>query len=126
MNTWRFAAILAAGAALALSPTYAGAKAAAKAASLGVQFSGTPEGAEVTAMLPDRGGAAIGFKIGDLLIEAGGQPISQEVLQAYMKEKKEGDRLSFKVKRAGAVVELTGKAMAAPEGAPAPTAPPQE
>ena len=128
MNKLSFAAMLAAGAALALSPAHVAAQAAAKPVSLGIQFSGNPEGteAEVIQMLPGRTGAAIGFKVGDILIEAGGKPVSREVLMAYMKEKKEGDQLSFKVRRAGAVIELTGKGMAAPEGAPALTAQPQE
>ena len=99
-----------------------------KAVSLGVQFSGNPEGteAEVVKMLPDRTGAAIGFRVGDILIEAGGKPVSREVLMAYMKEKKEGDQLSFKVRRGSAVVELAGKGMAAPEGAPPLTPQPEE
>lgn len=127
MNQLKFAAILAAAAAFALSSAHVAAQAAAKPVSLGIQFSGNPEGteAEVTAMLPDRTGAAIGFKVGDIVIEAGGKPISREVLMAYMKEKKEGDQLSFKVKRSGAVIELTGKGMAAPEGSPPLPPPPQ-
>jgi S1-C subfamily serine protease len=128
MNKVKFAAILAAGAAFAMSPAHVAAQAAAKPVSLGIQFSGNPEDteAEVVRMLPDRTGAAIGFKVGDILIEAGGKPISQKVLRAYMNEKKEGDQLSFKVKRAGAVIELTGKGMAAPEGAPPMTIQPEE
>jgi S1-C subfamily serine protease len=127
MNSLKFAAILAAGAALALSPAQVAAQATAKPVSLGIQFSGNPEGteAEVVKMLPDRTGAAIGFKVGDILIEAGGKPVTREVLMAYMKEKREGDQLTFKVKRAGAVIELSGKGMAAPEGAPAMTAQPE-
>ncbi len=114
-------------AALALSPAQVAAQAAAKPVSLGIQFSGNPEGteAEVVKMLSDRTGAAIGFKVGDILIEAGGKPVTREVLMAYMKEKKEGDQLSFKVKRGGGVVELTGTGMAAPEGAPALIAQPE-
>lgn len=128
MNQLNFAVILAAGAALALSPAHLAAQGTAKPVSLGIQFSGTPEGteAEVVQMLPDRTGAAIGFELGDVLVEAGGKPVSREVLMAYMKEKKEGDPLSFKVRRAGAVIELTGKGMAAPEGAPPMTAQPDE
>ena len=120
MNKLNFAAILAAGAALALSPTHVAAQATAKPVSLGIQFSGVPGGteAEVVKMLPDRSGAAIGFKVGDILIEAGGKPVSREVLMEYMKQVKVGDQLSFKVKRAGQVLELTGKGMAAPEGSP--------
>ena len=122
MKQFRLAAFLAAGAALALAPAHVAAQ-AAKPVSLGVQMNVTPEaeGPEVVAMLPDRTAAAVGFKIGDILLEAGGKPISREVLDAYMKQLKEGDQVSFKVKRAGAIVDLTGKAVAAPEGAPAPT-----
>ena len=125
MNHLKLATILAA-AALALSPTQAAAQETSKPVSLGIQFSGTADGsgAEVVKMLPDRTGAAIGFKVGDILIEAGGKPISQEVLMAYMKQVKVGDQLSFKVKRAGQVIELTGKGMAAPEGS-APLPPPE-
>lgn len=128
MNRSNLALLLAAAAVLALPPADAAAQPAAKPVSLGIQFSGNPEGteAEVVQMLPDRTGAAIGFKLGDVLIEAGGKPVSREVLMAYMKEKKEGDQLSFKVRRAGAVVELAGKGMAAPEGAPPMTPKPEE
>ncbi|HWH17679.1 MAG TPA: PDZ domain-containing protein [Allosphingosinicella sp.] len=130
MNKFKFAAIFAAGAALALSSAQVAAQEEAKPISMGMKLEhvteGGTEGGEVTAMLPDRTGAALGFKVGDILIEAGGKPITPEVLREYMKDKKAGDQLSFKVKRAGAVVELTGKALPAPEGAPAPTAQPQE
>lgn len=119
MNKLNFA-VLAAGAALALSPAPVAAQAAARPVSLGVSFQVTPDGPTVAEILPERGGEALGLKIGDIMVEAGGKPISQEVLQAYMKQLKPGDPMSFKVKRAGAVVELTGKAMATPEGAPAP------
>ncbi len=123
MNRLNFAAIFAAGAALALSPVQLAAQTAARPVSLGIQFAPNPEGteAEVVQMLPDRTGAAIGFKVGDILVEAGGKPISREALMEYMKQSKEGDQVSFKVKRAGAIVELTGKGMAAPEGSPTPT-----
>jgi S1-C subfamily serine protease len=119
------AAVLAAGAVLALSPAHVAAQAAAKPVSLGIAFAPTAEGAEVVQMLPDRTGAAIGFKVGDILIEAGGKPISQEVLMDYMKQLKDGDQVSFKVKRGDAVVELAGKGMAAPEGSPPLPPPPQ-
>ncbi len=127
MNRLNFAAIFAAGAALAMAPVQLAAQSAAKPVSLGIQFAPNPEGteAEVVQMLPDRTGAAIGFKVGDILIEAGGKPVSREVLMDYMKQVKEGDQVSFKVRRAGAVVELTGIGMAAPEGAPPITAQPQ-
>lgn len=127
MNRLKIASILAAGAAIALSSTHVAAQTSAKPVSLGIQFSGNPEGneAEVVQMLPDRTGAAIGFKVGDVLIEAGGKPLSREVLMAYMQQVKEGDQVSFKVRRAGAIVELSGKGMAAPEGAPPMTPQPE-
>jgi C-terminal processing protease CtpA/Prc len=125
MNKLKFAAILAAGATLALTPAHIAAQAAAKPVSFGAQLKPHAEGGEVAALLPDRTAASLGFKVGDILLEAGGLPISQEVFRAYMKDKKEGDQLSFKVKRAGVVVDLIGKALAAPEGAPAPGAQPQ-
>ncbi len=125
MIKFNLAAVLAAGAVLALSPAHVAAQAAAKPVSLGIAFAPTAEGAEVVQMLPDRTGAAIGFKVGDVLIEAGGKPISQEVLMEYMKQLKDGDQVSFKVKRGDAVVELAGKGMAAPEGSPPLPPPPQ-
>ena len=126
MTKSNIATVVAACAALALSPADAAAQARAKPVSLGIAFSGSPDGAEVMEMLPDRTGAAIGFKVGDILIEAGGKPVSRDVLMDYMKQLKEGDQVSFKVKRGDAVVELTGKGMAAPEGSPGLSAPPPE
>lgn len=126
MNKLKFGVVLAAIAALALSPAHVAAQAAGKPVSLGVKIQVNSEGPEIVEMLPDRTGAAIGFKVGDILLEAGGKPISQEVLQDYLKQAKEGDQVSFKVRRAGAVVDLTGKAVAAPEGAPPPPDQPQE
>lgn len=122
MNKLTFVTILVAAVALALSSADVAAQTAAKPVSLGVQFLVTEDGPEVTDMLPDRTGVAIGFKVGDILIEAGGKPISEAVLMEYLQAKKAGDQLSFKVKRADAVIELTGKALAAPAGAPAPGA----
>jgi S1-C subfamily serine protease len=116
MTKLNFAAIFIAGSALTLSPGPVVAQAPAKAVSLGIQFAGNPENdeAEVMKMLPGRTGAAMGFKVGDILTEAGGKPVSREVLTDYLKDKKEGDQLSFKVRRGDNVIELTGKAMAAP------------
>jgi S1-C subfamily serine protease len=134
MNKLNLAAVLAAGASLALSSAPlaaqatqdpAAARPAGKPGLLGVQIMLKPEGPEIVEMLPDRTAAAIGFKVGDILLEAGGKPISEEVLQDYMKQLKVGDPVSFKVRRAGAVVDLTGKAVGAPEGAAAPAAQPQ-
>jgi C-terminal processing protease CtpA/Prc len=126
MNRSKLAFLFAAaGAALALSPTQLAAQATGKPGLLGVQIEVKPEGPEITQMLPDRTAAAIGFRVGDILLEAGGKPISQEVLMDYMKQLKVGDQVSFRVKRAGAVVDLAGKAVAPPEGAPAPAVQPQ-
>lgn len=126
MKTLKFAAILTAGATLALSHIPSAAQAAANPVSLGVKIQVKPEGAEIVEMLPGRTAAAAGFKVGDILLEAGGKPISPEVLQEYLKQAKVGDQLSFKVKRADAVVELSGNAVATPEGEPAPPAQPQQ
>jgi predicted metalloprotease with PDZ domain len=126
MNKLNFAAILAAGAALALSPAHVAAQAEAKPVSMGIRLKPHAEGGEVAVLLPGLTGAAVGFEVGDILIEAGGTPVSPKVLQEYMKTVRAGDQVSFKVKRAGAVVELTGKGVAAPEGASAPMAQPQE
>jgi S1-C subfamily serine protease len=109
MNKLKFAAILAAGAALALSPAHAAAQAGPP-----IQLKQHPEGAEV--MIVNEAGAALGLKVSDVVLEVGGKPISREVLQEYMQSKKEGDPVSFKVKRAGAVVEVTGKAPPPPQG----------
>jgi S1-C subfamily serine protease len=124
MTRFKLAALLAAGASLALPSAHAAAQSVTKTISLGVQMAVRPEGPEVVAMRPDRTAAAAGFKVGDILLEVGGKPVSQEVLQAYLKQTKEGDQVNFKVKRAGAVVELSGKAVGVPEGEPAPTGQP--
>ena len=124
MKTVKFAAILAAGASLALAPAPVAAQAAKPF--YGIQIQVTPEGPKVVEVMPGFTADAIGLEVGDILLEAGGKPISQEVLQEYQKDKKVGDELTFKVNRAGAVVELTGKAVAAPEAAPAPPAQPQQ
>ena len=118
MNNLKFATIFAAGAALALSPALAAAQPSANPISMGMKLEhvteGGMEGGKVTAMLPGRTGAALGFKVGDILIEAGGKPITPDVLREYMKDKKGGDQLIFKVKRGDEVVELKGNAVAAP------------
>jgi S1-C subfamily serine protease len=107
MNKLKFASILAAGAALALSPAYV-------AAQGGPPLKQHPEGAEVMSAAGPIAG--LGLQVGDIVLEVGGKPISPQVLQEYMSSKKEGDPVSFKVKRAGAIVEVTGKAPAPPQG----------
>ena len=107
-------ALIAAGAALALSAT----QAAANPISMGVKFDHVTvdgkEGGKVLAIMPGRTGAAIGFKVGDILIEAGGRPITPAVLKDYVQSKKPGDALTFKVMRGAEVVELKGNAVAIP------------
>ena len=122
MSKLKVVAILAFAAALA--PVQAAAQ-AAKPISMGIQLTQVPENPEVTTVLPGRTGAALGFKVGDILIEADGRPVSREVLLEYMKDKKAGDELVFKVKRGGDAVELRGKGLAAPPDA-APPLEPQE
>lgn len=120
MNRLNFAVIVAAGSALAMSPTHVAAQAPANSVSLGIALMPGEEGPEVAKVFPNRGGEALGLKVGDIVVEAGGMPISPEVLQAYMKQLKPGDQMRFKVKRTGAILELTGKAMATPKNSPAP------
>ena len=107
MNKLKFAAILAAGAALALSPAHVAAQEGPP-----IQLKQHAEGAEVSIMPSDGPAASLGLKVGDIVLEVGGKPITREVLQEYMMSKKEGDPVSFKVKRAGAVVDVNGKAPA--------------
>ena len=107
MNNFKFARILAASAALAVAPAHVAAQGGPP-----IQLKQHPEGAEVAVMVADGPAAPLGLKVGDIVLEVGGKPISREVLQEYMKSKKEGDQVSFKVKRAGAVIDVTGKAPA--------------
>ena len=111
MNKFKLAAILAAGAALTLPAAQAAAQAGPP-----IQLKQHAEGAEVIVMDAAGPAAVLGLKVGDIVIEVGGKPISREVLQEYMMAKKEGDPVSFKVKREGALVDVTGKAPAPPQG----------
>ena len=111
MNKLNLGALLAAGAALALSPAPVAAQAGPP-----IQLKPHPEGAEVVVMAPDGPAATLSLKVGDIVLEVGGKPISPQVLQEYMQSKKEGDPVTFKVKRAGAVMEVTGKAPPPPAG----------
>lgn len=121
MNKLKFAAIVALGVAMALSPAQIAAQEAAMPLSLRVNLDHTAEGdTQVTAILPGGTGAALGFRVGDILLDADGKPMSPEVYNAYMKDKKEGDDLVFKVKRGDAVLELRGKGVAAPAQAARP------
>ena len=66
MKTLKFAAILTAGATLALSHIPAAAQAAANPVSLAVKIQVKPEGAEIVEMLPGRTAAAAGFTVSHL------------------------------------------------------------
>jgi S1-C subfamily serine protease len=120
MNKLKFAAILAAGAALAMSPAHAAAQSGPP-----IQLRPHPEGAEVIVLVPDGPAAGLGLKIGDIVLEVGGKAISPQVLQEYMSSKAEGDEVRFRVKREGAVVEVIGRAPPRPGGASGPAAQPQ-
>src|SRR3954467_2199544 len=111
MNKLSFTAILAAGTALALSPAQVAAQGGPP-----MQLKPHPEGAEVATMAPDGPAVGLGLKVGDIVLEVGGKPISPQVLREYMQSKKEGDPVTFKVKRAGAVMDITGKAPPPPAG----------
>ena len=117
MNNFAYAAMLAAGTALALSPAPAVAQTEGKPISMGIRISGTPAGPAVALVMPGRTAEALGFKVGDVLVDAGGNPVSPQVLEAYMDGKKAGDALTFTVKRGDALIELKGKGLAAPEAA---------
>jgi S1-C subfamily serine protease len=105
MNNLKFVAVLVAGAALAVSPAHVAAQAGPP-----IQLKQHPEGAEVASLDSDGPAASLGLKVGDIVLEVGGKPISQQVLQEYMSSKQQGDPVSFKVRRADAVIDVDGKA----------------
>jgi hypothetical protein len=81
---------------------------------LGLSLEKHADGALIRTLAPGGTAAAMGAKAGDVIVELGGSPISPQVVQEYLQKTKVGDRVTMKVKRDGAIVELTGKAMAAP------------
>jgi CubicO group peptidase (beta-lactamase class C family) len=81
---------------------------------LGVSLEQHPEGALVASVLPDGTAAAMGVRVGDIIVELDGKPMSPQVVQEYLQKTKIGDRVTMKVKRTGAIMELIGKAMARP------------
>ena len=119
MDKFKFAAILAAGAALTLSPAHVAAQ-TAQQVDMAFGLQPHPEGAQVTWVAPGGTAAAMGLNVGDIVVEVGGKPISPEMFQAFLQNKKVGDQLSFKVKREGVFVELTGKALPLPPPPPPP------
>jgi S1-C subfamily serine protease len=113
MNKFKIAAILAAGAAIALSPANVAAQSAPPFI-MGFGLKQNAEGAEVAFIGPGSTAAALGLKIGDIITELDGKPISPEVANAHAQKTKLGDEVKVKVKRDGAIVELTAKAVPAP------------
>ena len=81
---------------------------------LGLSLEPHADGALVRTVAPGGTAAAMGVKVGDVIVELDGKPISPQVVQEYLQKTKIGDQVTLKVKRGGAVIELTGKAMAAP------------
>lgn len=85
---------------------------------LGLSLEKHPEGALVRSVTPGGTSAAMGVKPGDIIVELGGQPVSPQVVQAYVQKTKIGDQVTMRVKREGAIMDLIGKAMALPPQPP--------
>jgi CubicO group peptidase (beta-lactamase class C family) len=81
---------------------------------LGLSLEQHPEGALVRVVAPGGTAAAMGVRVGDVIVELDGKSISPQVVQEYLQKTKIGDQVTTKVKRGGAIMALTGKAMAAP------------
>jgi S1-C subfamily serine protease len=118
-NYWRrimkklnLTAILAAGA-LALSPALVSAQ-PAQPWMMGYGLKAHPEGAQIGIVAPGGTAAAMGLKAGDIIMELNGKPISQQLVEEHSQKTKLGDEVKLKVKRAGMVTELTGKAIPQP------------
>lgn len=120
MKKFKFAAILAAGAALALSPAYVAAQAGAQTFHMGIQAQAHADGALISNVDPRGTAAAMDLKVGDIVLELDGKPISPQVAQEHTQRTKVGDRVSMKVKREGAIIELTGTAVGKPAAAAQP------
>jgi hypothetical protein len=81
---------------------------------LGLSLETHADGALIRAIAPGGTAAAMGAQVGDVIVELGGSPIGPQVVQEYLQRTKIGDPVTMKVKRGGATVALSGKAMAAP------------
>lgn len=98
MTKFKFAAILAAGAAFALSPAYA---------QLPFQPKHADEGIQLLNIQAGSGADQFGFKSGDVIVEQDGKPINGHSAVGYIMNIKKGDKAVFKVKRGDQYIELT-------------------
>jgi S1-C subfamily serine protease len=81
---------------------------------LGLSLEPHAEGARVTAVTPEGTAEAMGVQAGDIIVELDGKPVSPRVVQEFVQKTKIGDQVILKIKRAGAVRELTGIAKPRP------------
>lgn len=104
-------------AALMLAPSATAQQGPAPAVALGIGLEEDPEGAKIASVLPGATGSEIGIEAGDIIIRVGGRTVTgPQVVSDYVRSLKVGDPVSIVVKREGRTLELTGKAMARPEG----------
>ena len=88
---------------------------------LGVGLEEDPQGPKIVSIVPGGTAAAIGMQPGDILLQVGGRAITApQVVSEYLQTLRVGDPVSIAVRRDGRTVQLTGKAVARPEGPPAP------
>ena len=86
---------------------------------LGMALQNTPEGARVAGVLPTGTAAAMGVQPGDIILQVGGRPLTgPQVWSAYVQSLRVGDRVTFRVRREGRELELTGTAQAASPAPP--------
>ncbi|WP_373488782.1 kelch repeat-containing protein [Blastomonas sp.] len=108
----------AASAALLIATTVMAQQNGPPAVAFGFGLEPGPQGPKVNAVMPGATAAAMGIQPGDILLQVGGKPVTgPQVLTDYIESLKVGDRVSVVVLREGRSVELTGTAMARPEGA---------
>ncbi len=76
----------------------------------------------IAQVAPGSPGEAMGVKVGDVIVEANGSPIATVAdLQKAFADKVAGDDVSFKLERAGAIVEVAGKLGEQPTPEPPPS-----
>lgn len=104
-------------AALAGAPAAAAEQGAAPAVALGVGMENRPDGIRVARVFPGGTAAAIGVQEGDVILQVGGRAATgPEVVGQYVSGLAVGDPVSVQISRDGRTVELTGRALARPEG----------
>ena len=88
----------------------------------GVGFEDDSQGVKVSTVFPGATASAIGMRPGDVLLQVGARQVTgPEVIGEYLQGLKVGDPVSVVVRRDGRTVELEGKAMPRPPGAPPPS-----